>query len=378
MTAIYLDYMSTTPTDPRVIEAMQDCLSTHYANPSSSHSLGHKARCLLDHAACEVSALLNGDPQGVLWTSGATESINLALKGVTEQYQRHGRHIITSAIEHEAVLATTRFLEKQGFEVTYLPVNATGCFEIDALKDALRDDTILVSLMHANNESGVIQPITEIGHLLQQHQSLFHVDAAQSLGKIPVDVHAMSIDLLSASAHKFYGPKGIGCLYVRQSPKLRLSPQIHGGSQQHRLRAGTLPTHQIVGFAKAAELARLHLANEAESLLMKRQRLWDDLQVIDGVTMIGDSQARLPGHLAFYCEGVSSELMMKAMPDLCVSQHSACRYEQAMPSHVHQAMGLSSAQSLSSLRLAIGRMTDDMMLEKASYILTKTLKALKE
>lgn len=370
---IYLDYMSTTPVDSRVVDAMKDVLENTYGNPSSNHCAGFVARQEIDKAAIAVAKLMQGDPKGVIWTSGATEAINLALKGVSGHYQRHGKHIITSAIEHEAVLATLRFLQNQGFEVTHLPVDSTGQFNPEDLAKALRPDTILVSLMHANNESGVIQPIQACGQLLKEHQALLHVDAAQSLGKIPVDVDTMGIDLLSASAHKLYGPKGVGCLWVRQNPKRRLMPQMQGGSQQYRLRAGTLATHQIVGFAKAAEIAHQQMDGEARHLQAMRDALRQDLATVPGLTQIGHPVERLPGHLAFYLEGVSSELMMKAMPELCVSQHSACRHEEAVPSHVHEAMGLTAQQSLSSLRLALGRMTQKEDLEQASAILVKTL-----
>ena len=369
MQHVYLDYRATTPIDPEVIRVMQVTLQEIYGNPSSAHRDGMKAKQCVEESAHSIASACHASPQGVVWTSGATEAINLALKGVAGQYQRQGRHLITSQIEHAAVLETMQFLERNGFDVTYLPVDDHGVISTQDLKASLREDTILVSLMHANNETGVIQPIAEFGSILQHHQAIFHVDAAQTLGKLPIAMDEMGIDLLSASAHKLYGPKGVGCLIMRQTPRIRLAPFLHGGSQQNRIRPGTLPTHQIAGFAKACEIAMSVMEKETIKLQQAGDSLWEVLAAFPQVNRIGHPDLILPGHLSFWVEGMSSELMMNAMPHLSLSQHSACRQSQAVASHVHAAMGLKPSESLSSLRLSMGRMTTeaDLVVVKESF-----------
>jgi cysteine desulfurase len=368
---IYLDYMATTPVDPRVCDDMVAVLRDMPGNAgSTSHVYGWEAEQAVAKARAQVAALIHADAREVIWTSGATEANNMAIKGAALQYARKGRHLITSCIEHAAVLQCFRHLETQGFEVTYLSPDAKGLISPDQLQQALREDTILVSIMHANNEVGTIQPIAAMGQLLKGRGIVFHVDAAQSLGKIDIDVEAMGVDMLCASAHKCYGPKGVGMLYLRQNPRVRLLPLMHGGGQEHGLRSGTVATHQVVGFGSACALAKAKMHEESARLLSYRESLWDALVSLSQVQINGDRQQRLPGQLHFSVLGQQAEVMMKAMPGLALSSTSACQQEAAEPSHVLLAMGLTPVQAQGSLRLAFGRFSteDDVATVKKTLV----------
>ncbi len=379
-TPIYLDYSSTTPVDPQVAEAMSRCLTADgiFANPASrSHRFGWEAEQAVEEARNQLADLIAADPREIIFTSGATESDNLAIKGVAERHQQRGRHIVTSAVEHKAVLDTCAHLEHEGFEVTYLQPGADGYASVTDVEAALRDDTILVTLMHANNETGVLTDIAAVGQLCRQRGILFHSDAAQSVGKIPVDVTALSVDLLSISAHKFYGPKGVGALYVRRDPGVTLASQIHGGGHERGFRSGTLATHQLVGMGKAAAVAGERMAEEPDRIAQQRQRLWQILQAAGDVFLNGDATHRLPGTLNVAFAGVEGETLLSALGDIAISTGSACTSASIEPSHVLRGMGLSDALAHSSLRITIGRYTSDAEVDHAGRLIVDVLSRLR-
>lgn len=367
-TPIYLDYLSTTPVDPRVVDAMTRCLSPegNFGNPASrSHVFGWKAEEAVEAARCQVAELLNADPREIVWTSGATESDNLAIKGVAHFYQKKGKHIVTSKIEHKAVLDTCRQLEREGFEVTYLEPNQAGITTPDMVAAALRDDTILVSIMHANNEIGVVNDIAGIGEVTRAAGVLYHVDAAQSAGKVAIDLEVMKVDLMSLSGHKMYGPKGIGALYVRRKPRVRIEAQTHGGGHERGMRSGTLPTHQIVGMGEAARIAREEMAAEATRLKALRYRFWDGVKDMPEVHINGDAEQRLPGALNVSFAFVEGESLIMSLRDLAVSSGSACTSASLEPSYVLRALGLNDELAHSSLRFSFGRFTTEAEVDYA-------------
>ncbi|MCR9279656.1 MAG: aminotransferase class V-fold PLP-dependent enzyme [Pseudomonadaceae bacterium] len=363
---IYLDYAATTPVDPEVARQMADCLTLTgtFGNPAStSHGFGWDAQEKVEIARAQVAALLNVDVREIIWTSGATESDNLAIKGVMAGSSR--RHIVTSAIEHKAVLDTCAFLESSGVEVTYLTPDSSGIITAQQLSAALRPDTALVSLMHANNEIGVLNDIDALGTICRDAGVLFHVDAAQSVGKLPLDLASLPVDLLSLSAHKFYGPKGIGALYIRRNPGFALEPQIHGGGHEFGFRSGTLATHQIVGLGAAAKLAQEHLANEVPRLTALRQRLLSHLSQIPGSHLNGDPQRRLPGIVNVSFEAVDGETLMNALAGIAVSNGSACTSATVEPSFVLTAIGVPRELALGALRISVGRFTSEADIDAA-------------
>ena len=359
---IYFDYLATTPVDPRVVEKMTHCLSMegNFGNPASrSHVFGWKAEEAVENARRQVADLINADPREIVWTSGATESDNLAIKGVAHFYQKKGKHIITSRIEHKAVLDSCRQLEREGFEVSYLDPDSNGLITPESVAAALREDTILVSIMHANNEIGTVNDIAGIGEITRNAGVVFHVDAAQSAGKIPIDLKTMKVDLLSMSAHKMYGPKGIGALYVRRKPRVRLEAQMHGGGHERGMRSGTLATHQIVGMGEAAHLAKEEMVVDAAHSLALRQRFWDGIKDIEEVHINGDESVRLPGAINVSIAFVEGESLIMSLKDLAISSGSACTSASLEPSYVLRALGLNDELAHSSLRFAFGRFTTE-------------------
>jgi len=357
---IYMDYSATTPVDPRVAEKMCCYLTPEgkFGNPASrSHSFGWEAEDAVDEARRHVAELVNADPKEIVWTSGATESDNLAIKGVAHFYRKRGRHIVTAKTEHKAVLDTCRHLEREGFEVTYLDPRPSGLIDLADLEAALRDDTILVSIMHVNNEIGVIQDIEGIGEMTRARKILFHVDAAQSVGKVPIDLKRMDINLMSFSAHKIYGPKGIGALYVQRKPRVRLEAQMHGGGHERGMRSGTLATHQIVGMGEAFRIARAEMAAENEHVLALRRRLWDGLKNMEQVVLNGDRDRRVAGNLNLSFAFVEGESLIMALKDLAVSSGSACTSASLEPSYVLRALGREDELAHSSIRFSLGRFT---------------------
>ncbi len=365
---VYLDYLSTTPVDPRVVEAMQGCLGADgvFGNPASrSHRYGWEAEMTVENARRDVADLIGADPREIVWTSGATESDNLAIKGIALGHDEPG-HIVTSAIEHKAVLDTCAYLETRGWQVSYLKPDASGCITAAALSEALRPDTRLVSIMHANNEIGTVNDIAAIGELTREAGVPLHVDAAQSVGKVPVDVSTLKVDLLSLSAHKMYGPKGVGALYVRRQARLHMQAQMHGGGHERGLRAGTLATHQLAGLGAAARLAREEMPAEALRLQHQRDRLWRALETLDDVQLNGAGAVRLPGALNVSFGGVEGEALLLSLNDLALSTGSACTSASLEPSYVLRALGLSDARAHSSLRLSLGRFTTDEEVEHAA------------
>ena len=359
---IYFDYLATTPADPRVVEKMVECLSMegNFGNPASrSHMFGWKAEEAVENGRRQVADLLNADPREIVWTSGATESDNLAIKGVAHFYQKKGKHIITSKIEHKAVLDTCRQLEREGFEVTYLDPDTSGLITPEAIAAALRADTILVSIMHANNEIGTVNDIAGIGEVTRNAGVLFHVDAAQSAGKIAIDMENMKVDLMSLSGHKMYGPKGVGVLFVRRKPRVRLEAQMHGGGHERGMRSGTLATHQIVGMGEAAQIAREGMAEEAVRLISLRQRFWDGIKDIEEVHVNGDMDRRLPGAINVSIAFVEGESLIMSLKDLAISSGSACTSASLEPSYVLRALGLNDELAHSSLRFSFGRFTTE-------------------
>lgn len=355
---VYLDYSATTPTDPRVASVMIPFLTEHFGNPASrSHPYGWEAEAAVEEAREEVAKLVNADPKEIIWTSGATESNNLAIKGAANFYQSKGKHLITMKTEHKAVLDTMRELERQGFEVTYLDPEASGLLDLDKLKAAIRPDTILISIMFVNNEIGVIQPIREIGEICREKGIIFHVDSAQATGKVDIDLNALKVDLMSFSAHKTYGPKGIGALYVRRKPRVRLEAQMHGGGHERGFRSGTLATHQIAGMGEAFRIAREEMAAENERIRMLRDRLWAGLSDIEEVHINGDIEQRVPHNLNVSFNYVEGESLIMALKDLAVSSGSACTSASLEPSYVLRALGRSDELAHSSIRFSIGRFT---------------------
>ncbi|MEJ2576866.1 MAG: IscS subfamily cysteine desulfurase [Gammaproteobacteria bacterium] len=368
---IYLDYSATTPVDPRVADKMCRYLTPDgvFGNPASrSHPFGWQAEEAVQEARAEVAALIGADPKEIVWTSGATESDNLAIKGAARFYQKKGRHIVTLKTEHKAVLDTCRQLEREGFDVSYLDVGTDGLLDLEAFRAALRDDTILASVMHVNNEIGVIQDIAALGEICRERGVLLHVDAAQSAGKVPIDLREIKIDLMSFSAHKIYGPKGIGALYVRRKPRVRIEAQMHGGGHERGMRSGTLPTHQIVGMGEAFRLARLEMATENERVLGLRNRLWKGLSGIEETYLNGDLEHRVAGNLNVSFNYVEGESLIMALKDMAVSSGSACTSASLEPSYVLRALGRSDELAHSSLRLTIGRFTTE---QEVDYVLDK-------
>jgi len=359
-TPIYMDYSATTPVDPRVAEKMMACLTMDgvFGNPASrSHAHGWAAEELVDNAREEIAKTIGADSREVVWTSGATESNNLAIKGAAHFNQRRGKHIVTMKTEHKAVLDTCRQLEREGFEVTYLDPMENGLLDLEVLKSALRDDTTVVSVMHVNNETGVIQDIAAIGEICRDKKIVFHVDAAQSIGKVVIDMEAMKVDLMSFSAHKAYGPKGIGALFVRRKPRVRIEAQMHGGGHERGMRSGTLPTHQIVGMGEAFRIAREEMGAENEKIRMLRDRLYDGFKDMEEVFVNGDYDERIAGNLNISFNFVEGESLMMSLRDVAVSSGSACTSASLEPSYVLRALGRSDELAHSSLRFTIGRFT---------------------
>jgi len=366
---IYLDYSATTPVDPRVLDKMVACLSMegNFGNPASrSHIYGWQAEQAVELARRQVAELINADPREIVWTSGATESDNLAIKGAAQFYADRGKHIVTSSIEHKAVLDTCQFLQEQGYEVTYIDPGPDGGTEPAAVANALRDDTILVSIMHANNELGVVNDIAGIGEITRSRGIIFHVDAAQSGGKITIDMEALKVDLMSLTAHKMYGPKGVGALYVRRQPRVQIVPQMHGGGHERGMRSGTLPTHQIVGMGEAARVAAEDMATDEAHISGLREVFWEKLQGLEGLHLNGDSTRRLPGVLNIGIEGVDGEVLLMALKDLAVSTGSACNSASVEPSYVLRRLGLPDSLAHSSLRFTLGRFTTREEVEYAA------------
>ena len=378
---IYFDYLATTPVDPRVVEKMVHCLSMegNFGNPASrSHIYGWKAEEAVENARRQLADLIHADPREIVWTSGATESDNLAIKGVAHFYQKKGKHIITSKIEHKAVLDTCRQLEREGFEVSYLDPGSNGLISPEAVAAALRDDTIIVSIMHANNEIGTVNDIAGIGEVTRNAGVLFHVDAAQSAGKIEINMEQMKVDLLSMSGHKMYGPKGIGALFVRRKPRVRLEAQMHGGGHERGMRSGTLATHQIVGMGEAAHIAKEGMADEAVRLMALRQRFWDAIKDIEEVYINGDRDQRLPGVLNVSIAFVEGESLIMSLKDLAVSSGSACTSASLEPSYVLRALGLNDELAHSSLRFSFGRFTTNEDVDMAVEQLRGAVDKLRE
>ena len=357
--AIYFDYAATTPVDPAVADAMSKYLTADgsFANPSSIHSAGRRAAAAAEIARQHLASLLNVNPRELIWTSGATESVNLGLAGAARFRSKRGKHLITMATEHKAVTDTFAALEREGFEATYLMPDATGLLPIEALEAAIRDDTQLVSVMHVNNETGVIQDIEHIGERCRRKDVLFHVDAAQSVGKIPMDLSRLPVDLLSLTAHKFYGPKGIGALYIRDRTACHVEPLLHGGGQERRLRPGTLPVHQIIGLGEAASIAQTRQAGDLVHMRKLNERLWAGVGEITGVLRNGSALESFPGILNLSIAGIDGESLLLALEPLCVGTGSACNSSQNEPSSVLRALGRDDALAQSAIRFSIGRET---------------------
>ena len=371
-TPIYLDYSATTPVDPRVADEMCRYLKPDgiFGNPASrSHAFGWAAEEAVERARQEVADLVNADPKEIVWTSGATESDNLAIKGAAHFYNKRGKHIITLKTEHKAVLDTCRQLEREGYEVSYLDPEPSGLLDLDKFRDAIREDTIIASIMHVNNEIGVIQDIKAIGEICRENKVIFHVDAAQSPGKVPIDLQEMPVDLMSFSAHKIYGPKGVGALYVRRKPRVRIEAQMHGGGHERGMRSGTLPTHQIVGMGMAFRLAREEMAKDNERLIELRNRLWDGLKDMEEVYLNGDLDQRIAGNLNISFNYVEGESLMMALKDMAVSSGSACTSASLEPSYVLRALGRDDELAHSSIRFSIGRFTTP---EEIDYVIRQT------
>jgi cysteine desulfurase len=376
---IYMDYGATTPVDPRVVDAMIPWLREHFGNPASrSHAWGWEAEEAVEKARGQVAALINADPREIVWTSGATESNNLALKGAAHFYASRGKHIVTVKTEHKAVLDTTRELERQGFEVTYLDVQANGLLDLDRFKDALRKDTILVSVMLVNNEIGVIQDIPTIGALCRERGIIFHVDAAQATGKVAIDLGQLPVDLMSLASHKTYGPKGIGALYVRRKPRVRLEAQMHGGGHERGMRSGTLPTHQCVGMGEAFRIAQAEMGTESERIRMLQQRLLKGIGQIEQVFINGDLERRVPHNINASFNFVEGESLIMGIKGIAVSSGSACTSASLEPSYVLRALGRSDELAHSSLRMTIGRFTTEQDIDYAVATLQDRVARLRE
>lgn len=380
-TPIYLDYAATTPVDPRVAEKMCKHLTMdgEFGNPASrSHAFGWKAEQAVETARQDVAALVNADAKEIVWTSGATESDNLAIKGAAHFYKTKGRHIVTVKTEHKAVLDTCRQLEREGYEVTYLDPEPSGLLDLGKLEAALRDDTILVSVMHVNNEIGVIQDIAAIGEMTRARGIIFHVDGAQSAGKVPIDLKEMKVDLMSFSAHKVYGPKGIGALYVRRKPRVRVEAQMHGGGHERGMRSGTLATHQIVGMGEAFRIAREEMAAEGARIRSLRDRLFEGLNDIEEVYVNGDLERRVPHTLNISFNFVEGESLIMALKDLAVSSGSACTSASLEPSYVLRALGRSDELAHSSIRFSIGRFTTEEDVDYTIKLIHEKIDKLRE
>jgi len=376
---IYMDYGATTPVDPRVVDAMVPWLREQFGNPASrSHAWGWEAEAAVEKARVQVAELIGADPREIVWTSGATESNNLALKGAAHFYKSRGKHIVTVKTEHKAVLDTCRELERQGFEVTYLPVQEDGLLDFDAFKAALRPDTILASVMFVNNEIGVIQDIPALGKLCRERGIIFHVDAAQATGKVAIDLATLPVDLMSLASHKTYGPKGIGALYVRRKPRVRIEAQMHGGGHERGMRSGTLPTHQCVGMGEAFRIAREEMGVESERIRMLQQRLIRGLTDIEQVFINGHVEKRVPHNLNISFNFVEGESLIMGVKGLAVSSGSACTSASLEPSYVLRALGRSDELAHSSLRITIGRFTTAEEIDYAVSTLKDRVAKLRE
>ena len=376
---IYMDYSATTPTDPRVAQIMIPYITEHFGNPASrSHPYGWEAEEAVEEARAQVAALVNADPREIVFTSGATESNNLALKGIAEFYQDRGKHIITVKTEHKAILDTARELERKGFEVTYLDVLENGLIDLDVLKAAIRPDTILVSVMMVNNEIGVIQDVEAIGELCRDKGVFFHVDAAQATGKVAIDLQKLKVDLMSFSAHKTYGPKGVGALYVRRKPRVRLEAQMHGGGHERGMRSGTLATHQIVGMGEAFRIAKEEMDEESARIKALRDRLWAGLSTMEEVHINGDMTQRVPHNLNVSFNFVEGESLMMAIKDVAVSSGSACTSASLEPSYVLRALGRSDELAHSSIRFSVGRFTTEAEIDAVVKLLQEKIGKLRE
>lgn len=380
-TPIYLDYSATTPVDPRVAETMCSYLTPdgQFGNPASrSHAFGWNAEAAVEEARGNVAALVNADPREIVWTSGATESDNLAIKGAAHFYKQKGKHIVTVKTEHKAVLDSCRQLEREGFEVTYLDPQPDGLLDLDTFRQALRDDTVVASVMHVNNEIGVIQDIAALGEICRERKVVFHVDAAQSAGKVPIDLQQLKVDLMSFSAHKIYGPKGIGALYVRRKPRVRLEAQMHGGGHERGMRSGTLPVHQIVGMGEAFRIAKQEMAAENARILALRNRLYEGLKDIEEVYVNGDLEHRTAGNLNVSFNFVEGESLIMALKDLAVSSGSACTSASLEPSYVLRALGRSDELAHSSIRFTIGRFTTEQEIDYAIELVKRKIGKLRD
>jgi cysteine desulfurase len=376
---IYLDYSSTTPVDPRVAQKMIPMLTETFGNPASrSHAFGWAAEEAVEQARGHVAALIGADPKEIVWTSGATEGNNLAIKGAAQFYKTKGRHLITQKTEHKATLDTMRELERQGFECTYLEVEENGLVDLKKFEAAIRPDTILASIMMVNNEIGVIQPIAEIGALCRARGIIFHCDAVQAAGKLPIDLATLKVDLLTITAHKMYGPKGIGALYVRRKPRVRIEPQIHGGGHERGFRSGTLAAHQIVGFGEAARLAKLEMATDNERIRALRDRLWKGLSAMEEVVVNGDMERRIPGNLNISFNYVEGESLIMAIKDIAVSSGSACTSASLEPSYVLRALGRSDELAHSSIRFTLGKFTTEEEIDYAVNLVQGKVSKLRE
>ena len=365
---VYFDYAATTPVDPRVAQKMSECLMAegNFGNPASrSHKFGWEAEEAVELARQQVADLLHCDPREIVWTSGATESDNLAIKGVAQFYKTRGKHIVTSKIEHKAVLDPCRHLEKEGFEVTYLEPGEDGLITPQQVADAIREDTTLVSVMHVNNEIGVVNDIAGIGEICREAKVFFHVDAAQSAGKMPIDLSQLKVDLMSLSAHKMYGPKGVGVLFVSRKPRVRLEAQMHGGGHERGMRSGTLATHQLVGMGEACRIAGAEMQEEGTRILKLRERLWDGLREMEEVYANGDLNAHIPGIINMSFNFVEGESLIMSLPELAVSSGSACTSASLEPSYVLRALGMNDELAHSSLRFSIGRFTTEADVDQA-------------
>lgn len=376
---IYFDYSATTPVDPRVVDKMVPWLYENFGNPASrSHAYGWDSEEAVERAREEVAKLVNADPREIVWTSGATESNNLAIKGAANFYAERGKHVITVKTEHKAVLDTCRELERQGFEVTYLNVKDDGLIDLDTFKAALRPDTVLVSVMMVNNEIGVIQDIESLGEICREKGIIFHVDAAQATGKVEIDLQKLKVDLMSFSAHKTYGPKGVGALYVRRKPRIRIEAQMHGGGHERGFRSGTLATHQIVGMGEAFRLAREEMGTENERIRMLRDRLWNGLSQIEEVYLNGDMDQRVPHNLNVSFNYVEGESLIMAIKELAVSSGSACTSASLEPSYVLRALGRNDELAHSSIRFTLGRFTTEKEVDYAIELLKSRVGKLRD
>jgi len=376
---IYLDYSATTPVDPRVAAKMMTYLTEHFGNPASrSHPFGWEAEKGVEEARAHVAALINADVREIIWTSGATEGNNLAIKGAAQFYKTKGKHLITQKTEHTAVLDTCRELERQGFEVTYLEVEESGLVDIGKFKAAIRPDTIIASIMMVNNEIGVIQPVGEIGEICREKGIIFHCDAVQAAGKVEIDVTKLKIDLLTLTAHKMYGPKGVGALYVRRKPRVRIEAQIHGGGHERGFRSGTLATHQIVGFGEAARIARAEMVTDNERIRALREKLWNSIRTMEEVYINGDMEHRIPGNLNVSFNFVEGESLIMAIKDIAVSSGSACTSASLEPSYVLRALGRSDELAHSSIRFTLGKYTTEEEIDYAADLLKRKIAKLRE